>query len=288
MKIPNRLHIAIISLLLLLSSELSGQEQYDSPFTVNKLSGDSLHANDPTRHVTRATMYGAGYTNVFDTYLSPQEYKGVEFRITRESNRMTHLVKGNVMRQTLFQAYASYTHNRVDNNNTFSSLANWNYALHYLFHLSPQLTLTAGASADLNGGFVYNLRNGNHPAQARAYMSLDATGMAIYKTRLHRLPLTLRYQLTLPLAGIQFMPEYGQSYYEIFSLGHADGVVRFTSLHNQPSLRQMLSADLPVDRSTLRLTYLADLQQGKLNHIKWHTYSHCFLIGVVKSFYLLK
>lgn len=249
---------------------------------------DSLRWADTTRHVTRATLYGVGYTNVFDTYLSPQEYKGVEMRIVRESSRMTHLMQGNVMRQTLFQAYAGYTHNRVDNNNTFSSLANWNYALHYLFRLSPRLTLTAGTAADLNGGFVYNLRNGNNPAQARAYVSLDATAMALYKMRICRLPLTLRYQLTLPLAGIQFMPEYGQSYYEIFSLGHAGGVVRFTSLHNQPSVRQLLSADLPVGKATLRLAYLADLQQGKLNHIKWHTYSHCLLVGVVKSFYLLK
>ena len=42
-----------------------------------------------TRFVTRATMYGIGYTNVFDTYLSPQEYKGIDFRISRESMRMT-------------------------------------------------------------------------------------------------------------------------------------------------------------------------------------------------------
>ncbi len=31
---------------------------------------DSLQAH---RYVTRATMYGVGFTNVFDTYLSPQE-----------------------------------------------------------------------------------------------------------------------------------------------------------------------------------------------------------------------
>lgn len=275
MKIIHVLYPFVVCLLLL-------------PLTMRAQQSDSLRWADTTRHVTRATLYGVGYTNVFDTYLSPQEYKGVEMRIVRESSRMTHLMQGNVMRQTLFQAYAGYTHNRVDNNNTFSSLANWNYALHYLFHLSPRLTLTVGAAADLNGGFVYNLRNGNNPAQARAYVSLDATAMALYKTRIGQLPLTLRYQLMLPLAGIQFMPEYGQSYYEIFSLGHASGVVRFTSLHNQPSVRQLLSADLPVGKATLRLAYLADLQQGKLNHIKWHTYSHCLLIGVVKSFYLLK
>ena len=49
---------------------------------------DSLQAH---RYVTRATMYGVGFTNVFDTYLSPQEYKGIDFRISRETIRMTKL-----------------------------------------------------------------------------------------------------------------------------------------------------------------------------------------------------
>ena len=40
---------------------------------------DSLQAH---RYVTRATMYGIGFTNVFDTYLSPQEYKGIAFRVS--------------------------------------------------------------------------------------------------------------------------------------------------------------------------------------------------------------
>lgn len=259
-----------------------------SPLPAYAEGGDSLQMANPTRHVTRATLYGAGFTNVYDTYLSPQEYKGVDFRIARESSRMTSWLGGNVMQQTFFQADLGYTHNRVDNNDTFSSLFNWNWALHYRFCLTPNFTLTAGALGDMNGGFVYNLRNGNNPAQARAYVSLDATGMAIWKLRIGQTTLTLRYQLSLPLAGVQFMPGYGQSYYEIFSLGHGKGVVHFTSLHNQPSLRQMLTADLPVGKLKMRFAYLADLQQGKLNHIKWHTYSHVFMAGVVKEFYLIK
>lgn len=240
----------------------------------------ALQAQDT---LTRATLYGIGTANVLDTYLSPQAYKGVDLRISRESMRMTRRWK-NISQQTFFQANLGYTHNQVDNNNMLSMLANWNYALHYQFPIHENLKLLAGGVVDANGGFVYNMRNGNNPAQARAYMNLGASGMAIWKVKLFYCPLTIRYQANLPLAGIMFMPNYGQSYYEIFSLGHAEGVVNFTSLHNQPSLRQMLSVDFPVGKSKMRISYLWDAQQAKINEIKVHSYSHVFMVGFVKTF----
>lgn len=243
--------------------------------------------DDVHRYVTRATSYGVGFTNVFDTYLSPQEYKGIDFRLSRETIRMTRLFDGNVSVQNFFQADLGYTHNRADNNNMFSGLVNWNYGLHYQFRLTENFKLLAGGLLDLNGGFVYNLRNSNNPASARAYINLDASGMAIWHLKVKHYPLTLRYQVNLPVMGMLFSPHYGQSYYEIFSLGHASGVVRFTSLHNQYSLRQLLTVDLPIGKTNMRFSYLADLQQYKVNHLKTHTYSHVFMVGVVKELYRL-
>ena len=133
---------------------------------------------------------------VFDTYLSPQEYKGIDFRISRETIRMTKLFDGNVSVQNFFQADVGYTHNRADNNNTFSGLVNWNYGLHYQFRLTENFKLLAGGLFDVNGGFVYNLRNSNNPASARAYVNLDASGMAIWHLKIKRYPMVLRYQLT--------------------------------------------------------------------------------------------
>mgnify|MGYP000697728198 CR=1 FL=1 len=132
-------------------------------------------------------MYGIGFTNVFDTYLSPQEYKGIDFRISRETIRMTKLFDGNVSVQNFFQADIGYTHNRADNNNTFSGLVNWNYGLHYQFRLTENFKLLAGGLIDANGGFVYNLRNTNNPASARAYVNLDASGMAIWHLKIKTL-----------------------------------------------------------------------------------------------------
>lgn len=241
-----------------------------------------------TRIVTRATLYGVGVTNTFDTYLSPQEYTGAEFRVSRESMRMTRWAGGRLSLQSFFQTHAAYTHNRVDNNNQFSALANWNYGLHYHFPLTANFKLLAGGLADCNGGFVYNLRNTNNPASARAYINLDASGMAIWNLRIKNYPLTLRYQINLPLMGVLFSPHYGQSYYEIFSLGNKSGVVRFTSLHNQPSLRQMLTADFPVGRTKMRFAYSWDAQQYEVNDIRTHNYSHVFMVGFVKELYLLR
>ena len=167
-------------------------------------------------------------------------------------------------------------------------MVNWNYGLHYQFRLTENFKLLAGGLIDANGGFVYNLRNTNNPASARAYVNLDASGMAIWHLKIKRYPMVLRYQVNLPVMGVLFSPHYGQSYYEIFSLGNSSGVIKFTSLHNQPSLRQMLSVDLPIGYTKMRFSYLADLQQYKVNNIKTHTYSHVFMVGFVKDLYRIR
>lgn len=282
--------IGIILALLLAPPALRAQEAQEEEGNAESRAIRALRADSTaqTRFITRSTLFGAGFSNIFDTYLSPQEYKGVDFRVAHESMRKTRWADGRVTRQLFFQADFAYTHNKVDNNNTLAGLANWSYGLHYNFPLTPNFRLLAGGALDLNGGFVYNLRNGNNPAQARAYVNLDASGIAIWDLRIKNRPLTLRYQLNLPVMGVMFMPHYGQSYYEIFTLGNAGGVINFTSLHNQPSWRQMLTADFPVGQVKMRLAYLWDMQQAKVNGIKTHSYSHVFMVGLVKELYLIR
>ena len=95
---------------------------------------DKLDINTDFQKINRALSFGIGHANVFDTYLSPQEYKGVDFRISRESMRMTNRIK-NVSIQNHLQTNISYTENYVNNNNSFSGMVNWNYGLHYNFNI---------------------------------------------------------------------------------------------------------------------------------------------------------
>lgn len=247
---------------------------------------DSLRA---TRYVMRSTLFGVGHSNIFETYLSPLEYTGTEVRFLHESMRMTRLLGGKVSGQSLIQVNASYNKNISQTAEMYAGLVNWSYALHYQFRMNDdKLKILVGPMLDLNGGVVYNRRNSNNPAQAKAYGGLGASGMLIYKFHIVRYPLTVRYQANLPLLGVMFSPEYGESYYEIFSLGNGGRNVVFTSLHNNPSLRQMVTLDFPIRNVTMRVGYVCDIQQSKVNNLKSHAYSHDFMIGFVRNLYLLR
>lgn len=246
---------------------------------------DSLQAN---RYVMRSTLYGAGFTNILDTYLSPMEYTGAEIRVLRENMRMTKLMKGNVSRQSLFQANVALTENKAGTGSEMSFLANWNLAWHYHFRINEHLKILAGPNIDINGGAIYNFRNSNNPVQVKAYANVGASGAAIYRFKLKDCPLIVRYQLNIPLMGVMFSPEYGEGYYEISENKDWGKNLYFTSLYNQPSFRQFLTLDIPIKSTTLRIGYVNDIQQSKLNDLKSHTWSHTFMVGFVKNFYLLK
>ena len=49
---------------------------------------DSLRTNQLT---VRCVQYGIGHSNILDTYLSPQEYKGIDFRTSRETMKRSTL-----------------------------------------------------------------------------------------------------------------------------------------------------------------------------------------------------
>ena len=234
--------------------------------------------------ITRSTLYGIGSTNLLDTYLSPMEYTGAELRFLHENRRQSKWMDGKAYRQSIFQANVSMVENKVRTGREFSFLANWNLTYHYRFLCNNQWELLAGPILDLNGGMIYNARNSNNPVNAKAYANLGVSGMSIYRFRIKDHPFTLRYQLNIPLFGLMFSPEYGQPYYEMSLSKDFGKNICFTSLHNQPSFRQFLTLDIPIKQTNLRVGYLCDIQQAKVNHLKSHAWSHAFMLGFVKYF----
>ncbi len=245
-----------------------------------------VHAQSDSARITRVTSYGVGYANVLDTYLSPLEYTGPELRAMRESIRRVTIAHQPVYRQSLFQLNASILDNPAKTGSEIYLLANWNYTWLKPLLTQSRFSVSAGPQLAANIGMLYNARNSNNPVQAKAYINAAISGMATYQTHLMGHPLHLRYQLSVPLLGLMFSPEYGQAYYELTLSHNWSRNICFTSPHNQPAIRQLISADFPIGKLSLRLSYLFDLQQSEVNKLKSHAWSHTIMLGFIKQFTL--
>ena len=234
--------------------------------------------------ITRSTMVGVGGTNILDTYLSAEHFSGtgMSFLSTVERQR-TGYRWATLMEH---EANLSLVRDRAKSKEELEGTYNFYWGKLYCWHLFEQrLKLQAGGVINASAGFIYNTSNSNNPAQARLHLNLMPTGVASYHFTLFNKKMVARYELNLPLAGIRFSPNYGQSYYEIFSRGDYDHNVVPTTFVSAPEWRQMLTIDANLSKGiTLRIGYLGNMQQAKVNDLRQHVYTHRLLIGFTKRF----
>ena len=238
----------------------------------------------PPYSVNEGTMIGAGGYNIKDTYLSPLKYTGWGVRILNERMKIVKLANYNVSRQQIISVDFASTQNAPNTSTDFAGFVDYSLGYHYRFPITSDLKILAGASAHALAGFILNTRNGNNPGSAKGDIDLNISALAIYQLKINNYPITLRYQLEMPFAGMLFSPHYGQSYYEIFNLGNSKGVIQFNSFHNKFALKNVITADLPIANFTLRVGYLNSSYRTDVNGIQSHIISHSFMIGLVKEF----
>ena len=250
------------------------------------LAQDTLRSN---KVITNTQMLGIGAVNTLDTYLSPEEYTGTELRY------ISHSVRENgtkLSRELVHQAQILSVRNRRENNNELGGFYNfqynWQYALGQWNVGEGELRLKVGGGVDTRLGFLYNMRNSNNPAQAYGQVNIAPNAVAAYRFRLRNLPFQLRYEVQVPLLGLAFSPNYGQSYYEIFTRDNYDHNLVVTSPVSAPSLRQLLTLDFTVCHTTFRVGYLGDYQQAKINQLRQHVWSNLLVLGIVRKFSINK
>lgn len=279
----------LLSLLILFSMQASAQTdsaEYWKNKYFNEVSASGC-GDKQLMAITNVQMIGIGATNILDTYLSAEKYRGTELRYISHTTRR----RGDSpwSRQIVYQGDIAYAHNRADNGNEIAGMVNFSFGAHRNWQLlGGSLDLKAGALVDANIGFIYNTRNSNNPAQMKAYINITPSAAAAYHFCIRHRRYTVSYQLDIPLAGLMFSPNYGQSYYEIFSRGNYDHNIVPTTFVCAPSMRQMLSLDFPVGKCVFRVGYLGDFQQADVNSLKSHIYTHALVIGLVKKFSINK
>lgn len=244
----------------------------------------------PERVVVKCASIGITYMNNLDTYLSGYNHTGKGLYFSNENFRDACTCNYHWKYQTFLTANLGTT--TLHDDTQLSGMVNYNWSGYHPFEINSRLQLLAGVQIQLSGGALYIPTNGNNLVSVKLRTAFAATGMAVWHIPSRRGDYVLRGQVDVPLAGIMFAPEFGQSYYEIFGLEQYKETIAFSHPVNSPSVRGIFSADIPVSlwrkTITFRLSYIADIYQSDVNEIRTHLYNHAFTIGLVRTIYKVK
>lgn len=274
---------------MLLSSLCAyGQEDALADASCSTASKEEMHS----------TMFGVGASTVYDSYLSPIWYEGTDYRIQRERMRATkhRLWGGGVTNQSLIDADIAINENPAGNIDEYAGGVRYSQGwfcdfgkggnvINPLDRLNTKWNFAVGLQAAGYLGCVYISRSGNNPAQAKVDVMLDASAMATYRLRIFKKDCLMRMQMSLPLVGMAFYPEYGQSYYEMYQSGKYARNMRFAYIGNMPSSRYRVTLDIPFRTYSFRVGYALQTTQARFGNLKYNNTSGNVMFGFNKYFY---
>lgn len=238
------------------------------------------YAQEPTasHHI------GVGNSRLLDTYITQEKFSGIGFTYlyikerAKPTKRWNSIVEHEVDLSSVKDRSEDQQALEGDYNLYWGRYRQWQW-------LGERLLVQAGGLVNANLGFTYDMTGSNNPAQARVSLNIMPAAVVSYRFPLMRQQFRLRYELNVPLAGVMFSPNYGQSYYELFNRGNYDHNIVPTTFVSAPTFRQMLTLDWRAsEKWSVRLGYLGNYMQAQVNNLKSHIYAHRVMVGVVCHF----
>lgn len=233
----------------------------------------------PLRPVFAAYTAEFGSAHLADTYLTPLKYDGWHAGFDYARYQAMRFAPHDWSMRLHFNLGLDKTDNPARNATMWSIMLTADWGMMRKFRPVSGLTLAVGGSTGVEVGCLYNARNGNNPASAKAAWTVNLTGYAAYRLNLGKLPVTLMYHPTLPVSGVFFSPDYGELYYEIY-LGDTSGLTHCAWWGNYFELDNLLTADLHFGSTNLRVGYHGKLFSSKVNHITTNMFTHSVVLGV--------
>ncbi len=223
-------------------------------------------------------LVGVGHNSLLDTYLSQEHYSGVEFNLMHDLTK--RLKKDSLWsRSHTYSLSFALTKPRSDAATDYFAMFDYSFGMHRCLLSDGKFDIAVGAQVDFYVGGIYNSRNGNNPGQLKLGGDLAPSVKASYRFSLFHKPMRVDYNAHMPLVGLEFSPAYGQSYYEIFTKDNYDHNVCFTSPFGAVNFFQRLTVNVYFSKTALTFGYLGNYRQSEHNSLKYHAYTHSFLIG---------
>ena len=133
----------------------------------------SAHGQEPTV-ITRSQMVGIGGSNILDTYISDEHFRGFGASFLSVVDRQRPGRHWSTLVE--HEANFSTTRNRARTQHELEGAYNFYWGRLYNWQLlDGRLRLQAGALGNVSAGFIYNTSNSNNPAQARFHINVLPT-----------------------------------------------------------------------------------------------------------------
>ncbi len=244
-------------------------------------------AQETVRPVVSAYTVEAGSAHLCNTYLTPLHYSGWNIALGYERLQAMKFNPERWVMRLDARAWLSRSLNPAGNAAMWQFGFRPSWSMMWRTDFTGGFTVAAGGNIGADIGALYLMRNSNNPASAQASVTVGATGMAVWNGKIGKLPITLRYQPTIPLVGAFFSPDYDELYYEIW-LGNHSGLVHAAWPGNFFRLDNLLTADLRFGATTLRLGYRCEIFSSKTSGIVTRDITHSFVIGIATEWLSLR
>ncbi len=236
---------------------------------ISLIAQDTLTAiTEPRTVVSNRYAFSLGELKIADPSLSNQEYKGLIYALEgrhgafypSQPQRVSWLVYDRWQYGSLINASYSALTSYFAANLGFGTNCHWHFGKHF--------GVAAGGIVDFYGAYKSQSRNVNNIGSGDLQLNLLASAAVNGHWQWRKFALQAQYSVATPLIGAFFLPELGQSYYEIYE-NLPDGlnnIVHFASFHNFQSVKGDAAINLIFSGFTLNLSFRHNHQWWQANN----------------------
>ena len=220
-----------------------------------------------------AVEYSIGGASWIDKALSYYTFTGSNFSIGAEIMRAANGDSKWVQQHKLRYINSTGTIAISGMGGSQSHYGNYTFGMMSHSTVAPKFRLYYGFDANLLAGVVLNDHGGNNPFNIKGDLSVGFTGMAVYDFKLGKLPVTARYQMSLPVFAVFMQTERG------YLPADFTNFVKVGTWNNHFNMRNRVHFDLRFNTWALRLGYNNDIVTHFATDNHFQHVSHNFVIG---------